>query len=326
MPLSADKIVVNNRVLAICNGKPLSVIDVMKKMDIIYYQRGQSSLQSIVSRFEFYKGTWKDMLFDMIDRELVLLDAEEKKLEVSSGDVREELEEIFGPDVMINLDNAGVTYDEAWKIIKTDITIRRMLHYQVRGRIYQQITAEQVRNYYDAFVESRKNEKECTWRAVSIKAVDKEMAVKLAGIAHELLVQEKVPLDKLSDAMQQHEAWQNNVSVSVTPSFTQKREELTDALQALFSSLQENSYSQPLVQVSRQDQAPVVRIYYLQEYKAEVLPTLQEIGSDLRESMANEMIEAKTEEYFQTLRQRYHVSKEHIDQELPSQFQPFEMR
>ena len=120
------RIGINNRVLASVNGNVISVIDVKKKMDMIMYQSYPQYLGVAEARYEFYNSHWKEVLSDLIDRELMIADSEEKGFPISSGDVREELEEIFGPDVMFNLDNAGLTLDEAWQMVKADIIIRRM--------------------------------------------------------------------------------------------------------------------------------------------------------------------------------------------------------
>src|SRR5262249_45381970 len=140
---------VQNRVLATVNGNVISVIEVKKKMDMLLYQNFPQCLDVPEARYEFYSSHWRKVLSVLIYRELMLADAEAKGFPMSSGDVREELEEIFGPDVMLNLDNAGLTLDEAWQMVKADITIRRMLYYQVRMRVTPQITPSEIRKAYD---------------------------------------------------------------------------------------------------------------------------------------------------------------------------------
>ena len=56
------------------------------------------------------------MLMEMIDHQLILADATDKEIKISSGEVREEMEFRFGPNIMLTLDNIGLTYDDTWKM------------------------------------------------------------------------------------------------------------------------------------------------------------------------------------------------------------------
>ncbi|MBS0656601.1 MAG: SurA N-terminal domain-containing protein, partial [Verrucomicrobia bacterium] len=226
----------NNRVLASVNGKVISVIDIMKKMDMVLYQHYPQYLESSELRCQFYQMHWRQMLSDIVDRELVIADAQDKNLLVSSGDVREELEEIFGPNMMLNLDAAGLQLSEAWEIIKADITIRRMLYYQVQSRILPQITPQDVRKRYEQHVAMLKESSDCIWKAVSIRASQQEQAVVLGSRAHLLLTEEKLPLDALQEKLQEHQQWDDTVVVSISPLYTQKRGEISSTLQELFAS------------------------------------------------------------------------------------------
>ena len=100
---------VNNRILAVVNGKPLSVYDVMKKMDVHFYRQFPEYASSAEARHQFYQAQWKNMLRDLVDKELILADAESAKVEVSAGDVRQEMENMFGPNIIANLDKLGMT-------------------------------------------------------------------------------------------------------------------------------------------------------------------------------------------------------------------------
>ncbi|MBS0655824.1 MAG: hypothetical protein JSR46_08610, partial [Verrucomicrobia bacterium] len=88
--------------------------------------------------------------------------------------------------------------------------------------------------------------------------------------------------------------------------------------------MKEGSYSVPLLQSSRSDRSPVVRLYYLEQLPSEEVPPIQEVESKLREEIMEEMIIQKTQDYFAALRTYYRVSKEQIEEGLPPNFQPFE--
>src|SRR5205085_3839907 len=98
-PEDDKRIIVNNRILAKVNGKALSVYDIMKKMDLLFYRAFPEYTSSTVARFQFYEMNWQAVLRDLIDKELIIADADENKVEVSSGDVRQEMETLFGPNI-----------------------------------------------------------------------------------------------------------------------------------------------------------------------------------------------------------------------------------
>src|ERR1700730_13068687 len=76
-PEDNARIVVNNRILAKVNGKEISVFDVMKKMDMLFYRQFPEYTSSMQARFQFYQVSWKRVLQDLIDKELIMADAEE---------------------------------------------------------------------------------------------------------------------------------------------------------------------------------------------------------------------------------------------------------
>ena len=320
------RISVNNRILAQVNGNVISVIDVKKKMDMILYQNYPQYLEVPEARFEFYTSHWREVLRDLIDRELMIQDADEKGFPISSGDIREELEEIFGPEVMINLDNAGLTLDEAWQMVKADIIIRRMLYYQVRMRIMAQITPSEIRKAYEDVVAKISSQKECVWRCLTLKSNETAQASHYADKLLLLLNDEKIAIDNLQDELEKRSMVDPEVQLLISQSFRQKQSELSLSLQELLLSMNEGSYSTPQLQTSRSDPHPVVRIYFVEELKEERVPTLQELEPRLKEDIIQEMTVKKTATYLDDLRRHFHLSKEEIEKELPVNFQPFVLK
>ena len=317
------KITVNNRVLASVNGKVISVVDVMKKMDMLLYQMYPHYLEVPQARYEFYNAHWREVLSDLIDRELVIADAEEKNFPVSSGDVREELEAIFGPNVMINLDNAGLTSDDAWQMVKADILIRRMLYLQVRSHIYAQITPTEVRKAYDEYIKDKTGQTECVWQCLTLKSKDTNAAMKHAEKLRMILVDEKVPIESLEAELEKRGLKAGDIQMTLSQAFSQKQNELSPALQELLLKMDPGTYSLPQLQTSRAEQNPVVRLYYVIEIKQDKIPTVQELDAQLREELTQKMSEVKTAEYFGGLRRHFHLSKEQIEKDLPPDFRPF---
>ena len=86
---SSQHLVVNNRILAKVNDKTISVLDVMKKMDVFLTRYYPHLSDSTTARYQYFSSQWKDVLSQMIDNELMLADAEKLELKVTDAEVRE---------------------------------------------------------------------------------------------------------------------------------------------------------------------------------------------------------------------------------------------
>ena len=65
------QITLHNRVLANVNGKPVTVMDVVKRMDILFLRQFPEYANSIGARHQFYMANWKRTLSELIDKELI---------------------------------------------------------------------------------------------------------------------------------------------------------------------------------------------------------------------------------------------------------------
>lgn len=318
-------LVVNNRVLAKVNGKVVTVVDVMKKMDMLLFREHPDALQSNEKRYQYYMSSWQDLLMDMIDRELVLQDAEEKGIPASSGDVREELEEIFGPNVLLNLEKAQLSYEEAWQMLRADILIRRMLQFQVNARVHPKVTPNEVRLAYDGYVHSLRGSQKWVYRIVSVRGTDDAKKIQAAEKIIQLLKSGGQTFDTLEEQVQE-QMKDEAIHVSVSPVFSQARQEMTESIYQTLSSLEAGAMSQPIVQKSRTENSDVVRIYCLSEKGDVTIAPFAQMESDLKEKMTRRLIFQETQEYFIQLQKQYDVRPEEIAKALPENFQPFMLR
>lgn len=196
------KIYINNRILTRVNGKPISTFDLMKKMDLLFYRQYPQYTSSIDARSQFYDMSWKYVLEEIIDKELILADAQESKIEVSNGDVRQEMEASFGPNIIANLDKAGISFDEATKIMQDEIITRRMISGRVHSKALRQVTPIKVRQAYAEFIQDPANARLTQWnyRTITIKERTLEKTGETAKAAYQMIM-DGVPLDQLSNQL-----------------------------------------------------------------------------------------------------------------------------
>ncbi|MCB1111399.1 MAG: peptidyl-prolyl cis-trans isomerase [Chlamydiales bacterium] len=310
---------VNNRILAVVNGKPISVYDLMKKMDIIFYKQFPQYTSNAEARFQFYQMGWRQVLNEMIDKELILADAEENKVEVSHGDVRQEMEKMFGPDILTNLDSIGMTYEEAIKILEGDIIIRRVVLGRVNSKAFRQVTPQMIRKAYDEYAKENARPPKWSYYVVSIRDEKPKDGAMTASIVHRLLAEENVDIEQLKEKVPQ-----TTSRVNVSEPFTHNEKEVSESYLEVLKQLKPNTFSMPIAQKSRASNGTVYRIFYLKESIPGGVPPLQEVENMLKGKLLDNAVAKESDAYLKHLREHFDVSDEQIS--IPDDFQPFILR
>lgn len=318
-----QNIVINNRVLARINGKAISVVDVMKKMDILFLKQFPEYTSIAEARYQFYDINWRHVLEDLIDKELVLADAEENKVQISSGDVRQEMETMFGPNIIENLDKIGLTFEEAHKIIQGDLIIRRMMMMRVNSKAMRNVTPQAIRAAYEDF--SKKNLRQEAWhyRVLSIRNKDAAAGAKTAELAYQLLTEEGLPLNDLVQRLKEDN---QKSSINLSDDLFQTEGEIAEALKPILQNLSEQAYSKPFEQKSRADNSTVFRIIYLKEKVPGGLIPFNELEMQLHDQLFNAALEVETDAYLKKIRQHFDVKVDVINELIPEDFQPFALK
>ncbi len=198
MPADNREIVINNRILVKVNGKPITVMDVVKKLDVVFYRQFSEYASSSQARFQFYSVNWKQVLNDLIDTELIMADAKECKIEITRGEVRKELEEQFGPQIMMNLDKVGISFDEAWRMIHDDLAIKQMLGLRVHMKARQRVSPSMVRTTYEKYKEANHRPTEWIYRVVTIRGEDRDKGQTAALQLRSLLQDKTYTIEELA--------------------------------------------------------------------------------------------------------------------------------
>lgn len=324
---SADpKLVVNNRILVKVNGKVISVIDLMKKMDMLFYKQFPQYATSLPARCQFYLANWKSVLNEIIDKELILADAEEAKLVVSQGDVREEMESLFGPNIHINLDKAGLSFSEASKMVLDDISMRRMLYFRVQSKAISRVTPQAIRKFYDEVAKDNIRDNEWVYNVITIRHKDATKAAETANSVYRILTDDKAPLADLAAKLQEVEPkTPKSPTVTVSEEFQTNEKELSDSYKKILVDLSADSYSLPISQKSRADNSTVVRLFYLKKMTPGGVIPYSELADRIKGRLIDDEINKETEVYLTKLRQQYHVQDAQMQEIVSSDFQPFEL-
>ena len=321
------KIFINNRILARINGKPISTFDLMKKMDLAFYRQYPEYTSSIQARAQYYDMSWKYVLEDIIDKELILADAQESKIEVSSGDVRQEMEVSFGPNIIANLDKAGISFDEASKIMQEEIIIRRMVSGRVHAKALRQVTPIKVRRAYEEFIQDPENARQTQWsyRIVTVKERNLQKTEETAKAAFQLLM-EGVGLDQLVSKLKERKILSQKGKVTVSGIVKHNDKEISKDYHDILVNLDTEMYSQPFAHKSRTNNVTVYRILTILDKVPGGRPPYREIEGKLKDKLLDQAIDQETNSYLQRLRQHYHILQQDLEAYLPQNYQPFELK
>lgn len=320
-----SRILVNNRILAKINGKAISTYDVAKKMDMGFFRQYPQYLSFLSARFQYYDVNWRYILEDLINKELILADAKEHKIDVSNGDVRQEMENSFGPNIITNLDKAGLSFDEAAKIMQGDLIIQKLINFKVHAKAVRAITPARVRQSYDEFIKDPSNARLTQWsyQIVTIKDRNTKKTEETAKKVYQQLIEEKVPLDQLIATLKEKKLLGRKGKVTVSDNILNNEKELSEDYKKVLSTLEPGMISQPFPNKSRTNNSVVYRIILVKEKKPGGMPTFNEMENKLKEKLLAEEADKETDVYLKRLRQKYRIRDEDLNAIIPQDYKPF---
>lgn len=322
-PEEKEVLIVHNRILAKVDSKTISVIDVMKKMDLFLQKYYPQFIHSKIARYQFYIHNWKDYLSQMVDQELMLADAEHLEMKLSDAEVREEILERFGPNIMPTLDKLALTYDELRKMIKEEMLVQRMIWFRVNSKALHHVNSEDVKLAYKQFCEKNPALEEWEYQVVSIRSKDDQKGELLASKAIELLGQ-KFELQSLKKELEFYE--EEGVSIHVSSDLHADEKGISDAHKQVLMTLSENDFSLPIRQLSRVDQSIVYRIFHLKKHSKKQIPSFEKMADELKEELLQKAAQKENIQYLTRLRERLGFDEQQMLQALPPDFEPFVLR
>jgi hypothetical protein len=315
---------INHWVLAKPNGQPITSLDLAKRLEVVFYQNYPNYATSQQARLQFYNQAWRDLLSDQIDNQLMLADAEEKQVKASDADVRQELESMFGPNVVETLDELGLTYTEAWEMVREDLLVQQMRGHMIAAKANMTITPEKLRSTYEKYAEQYELVDQCEYQMLTIRHQNSELAQKAAKRAEELVVQGlTLPqvYDKLSD---ERLAGTISPSVNMRVSDMEKRpvNSLATAYREVLDGMKVGATSGAIEQKSR-DGSSAFRVYHLEAREVDSVPEFEEMVDQIRSALFQQAYAVAQEDYLSRLRTHYGIDQTYLASMIPSDFTPF---
>lgn len=315
----APKIAVQNSILAKVNGKTISMMDIKKKMDMVFHQYYPDLIDSPHDRLKFYEVSWRRVLMDLIDNELIIADALDKEVKITDGDIRELMEERFGPNVLQTLDRIDVTYDEAWKMLKNELIVQRMSGWFIYSKAASSVTPQDIRNAYKHYLQHNPPYSEWHYQVVSIRSEDANDTV--AKKVYETLSQTAKKPEEIQDIVKALEE-ELKVPITLSGEFKAKTQDLSDVHRKELESLAVGSYSKPSRQINKQKQT-VYRIFYLLGKNEHPAPSFESLSLNLRNELQQKAVVQESENYLGKLRKYYGFA---LDETIPEDLHPFSIQ
>lgn len=307
------KIAIQNSILANVDGHTISVIDVKKKMDLAFHKNYPHLENSTQSRYQFYEGSWRHVLMEMIDQQLILTEAAEKQIPLSDGEIREEMESRFGPNIMFTLDKIGLTYDETWKMIKDELIVQRMTWWFIHSKAISQVTPQDIRQAFRIHLKENPAFEEWKYQVIAIRGETPELT---AQKAYNLLAEKNIRPEFAKDLLQKIDS-----SIQISAEFSASDKELSEAHKTALSQLSPGMYSAPILQKSKAGGEFVARIFYLNEKINHPSPQFDILAGHLRNELIQKAVAQESTQYLEKLRKNYPFYKN-----IPENLHPFSLQ
>jgi hypothetical protein len=311
LPMSSSEptLVIQNKILANVHGKTLSVMDVVKKMDVFISENYPDLANSPQGKFQFYSTQWKNILNELIDAELMIADAERLELKVTDAEVREELHSRFGPNIMKNLNKFNMSYEEARKMIWTDLVVQRMTWYRIHSKAVQSINPQDIRASYKEYSEKNPPSDEWTYEVLSIRAKDPVVASEISLKAKELVQQTQEGLKAVANVIQEKFAKNKSQEplyvIQVSDPITVTDKEVSETYKRILKNLSIGDYSDPLLQQSRNKEENVQKMFHLINHTHKETPSFSSMADSIKQGLLQRTAAKQRLAYFKKIRKRY---------------------
>lgn len=318
--LQSQEIVVNNRILTTVNGHTLSMLDVVKQMDVVMSQHYPQYLDSVPAKMQFYTMQWKATLQHMIDQELMMADAESRQVSATDAEVREEIQNRYGPNVMGTLDALGLSYEEAKAMTHKELVVQKIQWLRVTSKAFSKVTTEVVKKAFEEHLAHHPPKEMWKYQFLTLRYDAIDAAMSAAEQIEEFKEISGNVLSVAADLLKQKMPQEEGPHLSISSELTSEDKELSELHRKVLSQMTVGSWSKPVLQQSR-DGTQVVRIFHLKSHSKQETPLFETMATGLRQELVNQYAEKEMSLYLARLHQRFNYAPDMLD--IPPYFEPF---
>lgn len=302
-----SQIIVNNRLLAKVHGKVFSVLDVKKAMDNYLGKAYPEIFNEPEAVLQFYVRNWRPILQEMIDNELMLMEAEELSYKMDKIHVREEMESRFGSNLIEFGEKVNKTQSELEQLVSDDLICKSLMWYRVWQRAFNEVTPQIVHDHYTAHLQNSPSDEQWTYQMCTIRGKDADATAKIAEDVRALFEKTDSSLgSSLADAVAAvTKLTPSGVSVKLSDDIVLTSQELSKENLSILESLKPMEISNPVNQKSRYDDQTVTRLFHLKDHTLKAPPAFDEVSDEIRDALVGKKSESIRQEYMNRLRKRF---------------------
>lgn len=323
MTAPENKLIINNRIVARIENKTISVLDIVKRMDVQLARSYPEYASNPVARYQYFNNQWRSTLTQMIDNELMLADAEKLELKIADADIREQMHERFGPNIMPTLDKLGITYDEAWQMLYSENAVQRMTWYRVQSKAINGIGPQDIKEAYKKYCILNPPVETWKYQVLSIRAPDEKTGEELAQKARLDLSTEGIDFKIIGEKAK--ELLDSSIAFNISEDYVVTGKNISESHKAILTSLAVGTYSDPVKQVSRFDKSIVHRIFYLKDHQVTETPPFEQKSDELYQNLVQEAMDREAKSYLAKVRQRFNFDEKFLI-DIPADFVPFSFK
>ncbi len=309
---------VNNRPLAKINGETISTYDVQKKMEIFLFEQTGGKNLSVEEKFQFFSSQWKTTLENIIEDHIILIDAEAKELKVGEGEIRENIQNRFGPNVIKNIHALNLDYDEVKEMARKDLIIQKLVGMWVYSKAFLEITPKIIKNAYKLYIEDQSKLDKIKYQVISIQSNSSELRESTAKKVQSLLSSAKASVDNISEVIADTDA-----KISISKEYTIEEHKLSNSHKEILGTMSSNSFSAPQTTFSRSNSKPITRIFHLKDKLSNEPKNFEMMHDQLKNELMKIAVEKERTQYIKGLKKRHGFDKYNPEVKLPDNFKPF---
>lgn len=307
------QVLVHNKPLARINGKVFSVMDVKKQLDRYLQAQHPEVFDDAAAVYQFYAQSWRSALQEMIDSELMLMEAEELSYKMDDDVIREEMIDKFGSNMNDRLEELGLTKEETEKLVRKELICRSMMWYRVWQKAWNAATPEATEKLYTQKYKNQPAQERWTFQTCTIRGKDDANAKKVAEQVRSILIKQETEEDSdeklgsaLSNAVKAVTASiPEGVSIKLSGDLQLTSLELSKEHLEILQGLKVKQISTPVKQKSRSDDQTVMRLFQLKGHEVKTPPPFEEVSEQLRHYIVNQESERLRAEYLAKLRKKF---------------------
>lgn len=286
----------HNRVLWNYRGSMITVMDIVKRLEL--YSKNVKDYENLEAnqKLEFYQQNWKGVLQELIDQELIYQDAIDHNMQVTDAECRDQLVRLYGENYITSIDEMGLTMKEALSMIRKDTLTQRMTYFRIQYQARAVLTPGLIAQTYVKLCKEQPETDIWTYQTISFKGPT-EIAIKTAFKWNERL------LTGLALEECQEQLKEEAVTVSVGRMNKQSNAHLSSKYLEILAKLKPQEWSAPIT-FKEDSKEGLVRLFFLQEKVHQAPPSYAEVRDQLENHLYQEAVAQESQKYIVKLRRQ----------------------